>query len=496
MSPVRKSRLIALSLVCLLIVFSAGGSDPDESPAEGEGDAEWRLPAMQAPSTGAFDEDIDQWSVIRVTGAAMNAQSTPRSTVGVPTFTTLAEAVKLAAELPDEPVRIEIAAGKHGDLGVVENVRRSIHAPIVISGALNNSGKRLTRIDGGADGVRDAGSTCIRLSNVSFIVVENIHCQRAFPHGMNIDDGSDYSSPTHHITIRNVHIRDVGLYRRTKEGTNSDCLKLSGVDDFRVLGSVFENCVSGEFIDMVGSHRGLIANNRFSDKPLNGVQTKGGSSDILIAGNVFEDIEGRSLQLGGDTAEPYYRPINAPFPAQRIRVVANVIRASPSSGVQNTVFSLNGCRDCLIAQNTVAGIGKRTSILYIDREESELPGNSRIALANNVYLIEEQDKESVLYRVSQRGRIGSAALRIDHEVFHGISSEAWYSQVSTLTVPFHRLSGIRWLDPNLDASGRPRKGSPLIQTGTPRYRHLTPVDIGNEPIPSLPSVGAYNRPAD
>ncbi len=493
MKPGRIGIETATTLVWLILSFSASGCDPDQPAAEAV--AEWHLPAMTAPSDISFEEGIEAWFVIRVVGEAGNSwPDLPGDDRETPTVESLAEALQLAVETQDQPVRIEIAPGKHDALGAVESVRRTKHTPIVIAGALDEQGRRLTLVDGGADGIEDAGEPCIRMSNVSFIVIANILCERAFPHGMNIDDGSDYSTPTHHITIRNVLIRDVGLYQRTKIGTNSDCLKLSGVDDFRVLNSEFENCVSGEFIDMVGSHRGLITGNHFHNKPLNGVQTKGGSSDVLITGNVFEGVEGRSIQLGGDTGEPYYRPIDAAYPAQQIRVVANIIRTNPEQETQNDAFSLNGCRDCLIAHNTVTDIGRRSSILYIDREEAERPGNSRIVLANNVYLVTEQDADSAILRLSQRGRIGSDELKFDHEVYAGISRDAWLAQTSVLKLPSDRFNGIRWLDPELDRQGRPRNGSPLIGTGTSRYRYLTPTDFEKSPISAKPSVGAYNQP--
>ena len=124
--------------------------------------------------------------------------------------------------------------------------------------------------------------------------------------GVNIDDGGSYDSPAHHILLRGLAIRDIG-----PDG-NRDGLKLSGVDDFHVEGCTIERWGSeGSGIDMVGCHRGTITGCTFRHTDEiggNGVQAKGGSSEIRITGCRFEHAGSRAVNLGGSTGLAYFRP--------------------------------------------------------------------------------------------------------------------------------------------------------------------------------------------
>ena len=452
---------------------------------------EVKLPAM--PVIAALpelphDERIEAWLEIQVAPGEVGPDTGSSSEVS-----TLEQALSMAlAQDPQVPTRIRLPPGIHDALGSIENVWRTSSGPIVISGSLGPSGEIGTIIDGGANGTEEVGSTCIHLSNVSYITLENMQCRRAFPHGINVDDGSDYSSPSHHIVIRNWHISDVGMFRRSDEGTNSDCLKLSGVDDFHVLNSQFERCVWGEFIDMVGSHRGVIAGNHFRDKPLNGLQTKGGSADILITRNRISDVEGRFVQLGGDTGEPYYRPLDATHPASRIVVTANILSDVGIAGTPSEAFSLNGCRDCLVAHNTVLNIGGLGGIAYIDEEEANLPGNENVLLANNVYVF-TGERERPEYRVSNR-TLSTAGIEFHNEIHYlGPDNQNQRSSVPSGFRP-EQFHGIRKIDPGLDRNGIPAIGSPVIGAGKTGYEHLVPKDFLGEKYDVPPAIGAYRSP--
>jgi hypothetical protein len=68
--------------------------------------------------------------------------------------------------------------------------------------------------------------------------------------GINCDDGgqTDDETAAHHLIYRNLYIHDIG-----SDG-NSDCLKLSGINHFFVLDSVFSDCSTGvgSGVDHVG----------------------------------------------------------------------------------------------------------------------------------------------------------------------------------------------------------------------------------------------------
>lgn len=121
--------------------------------------------------------------------------------------------------------------------------------------------------------------------------------------GVNIDDAGDPDKPAHHITLKRLRIQNVG-----PKG-NIDGIKLSGVDDFRIEDCTVEKWGStGTGIDMVGCHRGHITGTTFRKGGSNGVQAKGGSSDITVRGCRFEEAGERAVNLGGSTGDDYFRP--------------------------------------------------------------------------------------------------------------------------------------------------------------------------------------------
>jgi hypothetical protein len=161
-------------------------------------------------------------------------------------------------------------------------------------------------------------NSCFHLTDPAFVELHNLILTDASGNGINIDDGASYETPAHHVVLRGLTIRDVG-----PEG-NRDGIKLSGLDNFRV-----ENCTverwgdGGSAIDMVGCHDGTIAGCTFryrGDVAANGVQTKGGSRNIVIQRCRFENAGSRSVNIGGSTGLAYFRPKVDGYEAKDITV--------------------------------------------------------------------------------------------------------------------------------------------------------------------------------
>jgi hypothetical protein len=144
----------------------------------------------------------------------------------------------------------------------------------------------------------------LHFNECSYLELENLIIEGASDNGLNMDDAGNPDKPTHHITLRNIVVRDIG-----PKG-NHDAFKLSGVDDFLVENCTFERWGSGEgsAIDMVGCHRGTIAGCTFRKGGANAVQMKGGSSDITIRKCRFEDAGERAVSMGGFTENNFFRP--------------------------------------------------------------------------------------------------------------------------------------------------------------------------------------------
>lgn len=229
--------------------------------------------------------------------------------------------------------RLLIAPGTYaGGLGI-SGLRADAANPVVIT-ALDPDDPPV--IEGGASGIHLSGCTGIRLAH---LVVRG-----CTGNGINIDDGGRADEPASAIEVDRVAILDTG------PTGNRDALKLSGVRDFKVTRCRFEGW-GGSAIDMVGCHAGEIRDCTFRGKDGfsqdNGVQAKGGSSDIRVLASFFERAGQRAVNAGGSTGDAYFRPVDAATEAQRIEVAG--CRFSGGDAVIAFVSS----RDCRFHHNTI-----------------------------------------------------------------------------------------------------------------------------------------------
>ncbi|MBZ0257954.1 right-handed parallel beta-helix repeat-containing protein, partial [bacterium] len=160
---------------------------------------------------------------------------------------------------------IHLSTGNHITGQYITNLQGTESSPIKIIGPEDG------------EAVFSGGNTAIQLTDPAYVVLENFTIEGAAANGINIDDGMSYTTPAHHVVLRNLVVRDIG-----PEG-NHDGIKLSGLDHFRVERCRIEHPGSGgSFIDMVGCHDGEIAHNIFRDGGSSGVQAKGGSARVVI----------------------------------------------------------------------------------------------------------------------------------------------------------------------------------------------------------------------
>jgi hypothetical protein len=237
-----------------------------------------------------------------------------------------------AVEQAKSGTKILMAPGNYPGGFNFRDVKGEPGKPIVIAAADQN---HLPVIQGGGN--------CIHLSNVAYLELHNLIMSDARGNGMNIDDGGSYETPSHHIVLRGLMVRDIG-----PEG-NRDGIKLSGLDDFRVENCTIERWGSGgSGIDMVGCHRGVIEGCTFRHGDSigsNAVQTKGGSSEIVVRGCRFEHAGLRAVNVGGSTGMAYFRPKPQGYEAKDITVESCTFIGSQAPvafvGVDGAVFRFN-----------------------------------------------------------------------------------------------------------------------------------------------------------
>lgn len=213
----------------------------------------------------------------------------------------------VAAAKPGDTILV--APGDYANNFSFANVRGAEGRPVVIAAA---DPKQPPRFAGTSTGLHFRGASHLELRDLAIAGAQG--------NGLNIDDGGDLRKPSRRITLKNLRVRDIGARG------NSDGIKLSGVEDFRVEGCVVERWSSGgSGIDMVGCHRGEIAGCTFRDGGASAVQTKGGSADIAIRRCRFEDAGARGVNLGGSTGDPYFRPPLTDFPADGKHEAKNLL---------------------------------------------------------------------------------------------------------------------------------------------------------------------------
>lgn len=425
--------------------------------------AAYSAPALPCASVGsscshALAADIQLSRYLHVDASALPGGD---GSVGAPLPT-----IQAALARSGPGTRIVIAPGTYGTAGSATNLQGTAEHPIVIIG----DGKVVIDAQGSSSG--------LHLVDPAYVVIEGIAVRNAVPHGISIDDGSTYDSPAHDIVLRNVTFSNIG------NGGNNDCLKLSGVDDFRVENSHFSGCDRGEAIDMVGCHRGVITGSTFSDMPGVAVQAKGGSADVLIRGNRFSRIGQRAVNAGGMTGTPWFRPLAAKFEAEDIRILSNVIEDIGSAPV---VFS--GCNDCVFANNTVVNPGDYVARIVQENRERDAGGNGYFI--NNVILFDPGDLRDY---VDVRPGTRSSTFTFGWNLWHATGRRSFSGPEYGGGLPPERKP-VNTANPRLDGTLRPLPGSPALAAGRTVPGGLS-TDFDRREYGTPPAIGAFAGPRE
>lgn len=275
----------------------------------------------------------------------------------------------------------------------------------------------------------------LHMADCSYVILKNLVVKGFTGNGINIDDGGDYETPSRHIFLENLTILNTG-----PQG-NHDALKLSGVDHFIVRNCRFEGW-GGSAIDMVGSHFGIIENCIFKGRKgfsqRNGVQMKGGSSNIRVHKSFFRNAGDHAIKIGGHTGLKYFRPRNVSYEAKDITVAGN--RFIGSDTPISWITAINGN----VQQNTIV-FPKKSVLRILQSRKSEIfapcqKGN----FAHNLVVYNAMINK-FLHKFVE---IGQGTLPTTFTFQHN----AWF-QVDGLTIPSlptQEINGVYQVDPKLD----------------------------------------------
>jgi uncharacterized protein YkwD len=276
-----------------------------------------------------------------VQGSTTQNAATDPGTYGatIPTTATkivnVSNSTQLAAALkaPTPGTWILLQPGTYAGGLFASNFSGTAAAPIVI-GAADPNNRPI--IQGGASGCQ--------LSDINYVVIRDLEFTGATTYGLNIDDGGTFSTPSTYITLTNLYVHDVG-----STGIENG-IKLSGLQNFRVENCTIKNWGQGGCgIDMVGCYNGCIQNSSFQFQNIvgaGGVQAKGGSTNITIRNNIFNNAGGVGVQAGGWTGAQYFRQATN-YEGSQITITHNVI-----IGSQSAVAFVNAV-NCVASFNTI-----------------------------------------------------------------------------------------------------------------------------------------------
>lgn len=191
--------------------------------------------------------------------------------------------------------------------------------------------------------VIEGGNGGIHLTDPVHVMLRDLVIRGARGNGLNIDDGGSFQTPAQHVVIERLTVEEIG------ESGNQDAIKLSGLEHFVVKQCVLKRWGGGgSGIDMVGCRHGEIVDCRLTHPTAaggNGVQTKGGSSDIVIRRCWFENSGNRAINVGGSTGRQFFRPKIQGYEAKDILVEDCTFVGSGSPvafvGVDGAVFRHN-----------------------------------------------------------------------------------------------------------------------------------------------------------
>ncbi|MBN1266197.1 MAG: right-handed parallel beta-helix repeat-containing protein [Anaerolineales bacterium] len=170
------------------------------------------------------------------------------------------------------------------------------------------------------------------LSDSSYVVVEDLEFTGSHDHQIHLLD-------SHYILLQRLDIHDPERY----------CLKVYHGNNIYLFDSSLHDAETNT--TWIGTHGGRILNNHMYNAAKNILVLKGGSQDIFVAFNEFENqINSKAgpIQLGNATGAEYFNPLDADYEGLRLIFFANMIH-----NVTATPINFMGCRDCAAIHNTI-----------------------------------------------------------------------------------------------------------------------------------------------
>jgi hypothetical protein len=170
------------------------------------------------------------------------------------------------------------------------------------------------------------------LTESNYVVVEDLEFTGSHDHQIHLLD-------SHYILLQRLDIHDPERY----------CLKVYHGSHIYLFHSSLHDAETNT--TWIGTHGGRILSNHIYNATKNMLVLKGGSQDIFVGLNDFEnqiDSTAGPIQLGNATGAEYFNPLDADYEGLRLIFFANMIH-----NVTATPINFMGCRDCAAIHNTI-----------------------------------------------------------------------------------------------------------------------------------------------
>ena len=321
----------------------------------------------------------------------------------------------------------------------------------------------------------EGGTSAWRGTDIAWLHIEGFVFTGQTGNGVNLDDGSTYASPAHHIVLQHCTFRDMAATG------NNDLLKLSGVDELTIQQCTFLNgSRGGSGIDMVGCHKGLIRQCRFENMGAKAVQMKGGSSDIRIEACTFKNAGSRAINLGGSTGQAFFRPANATWEATGLKVYSNLFIGS------EVPVAFVGCTRSEVVNNTIYKPGRWViRILQENRDTARFIKCSNNTFRNNIIGIDGQVRTAC----SVGPGTAPESFTFSNNLWFHTGNSAWFGP----QLPVPEKDGLTGKDPRFSNAGREDfsipASSPAAAAGFP-LQHPEKDHAGNRFLPAR-AIGAF-----
>ena len=384
-----------------------------------------------------------------------------------------------------------ITIGPYGDFPTLESANNAISigdTVLILNGIYGDGTQFLYGLNGTEENpilikaeemhqvTFSGGTEAIHLIDCSWVIIDGMLITKQTGNGINIDDGGDYSSPTHHITIRNC------VFVEMDASGNNDFIKLSGLDHFAVRNCSFTNGgTGGSGVDMVGCHNGIIEDCVFDNAGVTGIQAKGGTQYIDVRRNSFSNISQRAINIGGSTGLQYFRPpltdpIENAFESANINVYANIFIGNWAP------IAFVGTVDSKVFNNTIYNPGNWVfRVLQETTESGFLPCSNNEFFNNIIYL------ETDITEVNIGPNTDAESFVIDNNIWYNASDEDW-QPILPVQGPNERILDPLFVDKvNYDFHLQEES----IGIGNGRMLQLHTLDFDQDEFLDSPSIGAF-----